>query len=597
MSGDHLDLREPSADTGAPAPSGRPPRLVMMVANGVTGDSRVEKAARTAVDAGYEVVVLGIARRSSTGPDLAGPDVLDGIVVDRLPLRTPLTLWSTRDPDRAHARAREMARRAAADQRATLARLRPEVGPSSSPPGRAVAAVERFHRRAHPVSRLLRATWKARVALMSAARGRVAAHDWRRGYPYFADLEAEMGQAAVDLRPDLIHAHDVHVTAAARLASEVLTAQGHPCPWVYDAHEWVSGIPDTDNRARAYASRALEADVVGTASAVITVSPGLAELLTERYSPAHPVTVVANAPSRVRQGLAPGRRPLREEVAVAVGTPLLVYAGGVHPRRGLGTVIEALPLLPGVHLALVAEETPSMRRPLVEQAEALGVADRVHLVSYVPARHVTWFLSGADVGLVPIWRTTSHDSSCPTKVGEYVQAGLPIVTSDTTATADFVRGHGVGEVFTDRNPSDFARAAQAVLTDLDRYREAITDRLLDELSWSGRARPCWGSTPTCSPTARPSLGPTTTADAGPPCRACARPTRSTRAHRPGMPRRPGRRVAASSSRCCAAIAPPTSCPRRTARPWSSPRRRRCSTSSRGPSGARPWWRAWTAGHT
>ncbi len=360
------------------------------------------------------------------------------MVVDRLPLRTPLTLWSTRDPDRAHARAREMARRAAADQRETLLRLRPGTSQATLP-GRAVAAVERFHRRAHPVSRLLRWTWRARRALSAAVRGRVASHDWRRGYPWFADLEAEMGQAAVDLRPDLIHAHDVHVTAAARLASEVLTSRGHPCPWVYDAHEWVSGIPDTDNRARAYASRALEAEVVDSASALVTVSPGLAALLTERYSPARPVTVVANAPSTVRRGPAPGRRTLREEAGVDAGTPLVVYAGGVHPRRGLGTVVEALPLLPDVHLALVAEETPSMRRPLQEQAEALGVADRVHFLSYVPAAHVTWYLSGADIGLVPIWRTPSHDSSCPTKVGEYVQAGLPIVTSDTTATAEFVQ--------------------------------------------------------------------------------------------------------------------------------------------------------------
>lgn len=470
------------ASRAEPPPSSRPPRLVMLVANRVTGDSRVEKSARTAAEAGYEVVVLGIARRAAVGPDL-----VDDVLVDRLPLPAPLTLWSTRDPDRAHPGRREALRQAANAQRAVVRRLQ-EGGGGRAAHQRALSAVERLYGRAQPGSRLLRGAWKARTAVTSALRDRVAAHDWRRGYPYFADLEAEMAQAAIALRPDLVHAHDVHVTAAAALASAVLERQDHPCPWVYDAHEWVSGIPDTDNRARALASRTLESEMVGRASRVVTVSPGLADLLTERYHPARPVAVVANAPSRVVAGPAPGRRSLREEAGVGPTTPLLVYAGGVHPRRGIGTVLEALATMPDVHLALVAEQTPAMRAPLVAQAQELGVAARVHWLSYVPARHVTWYLSGADVGLVPIWRTPSHDSSCPTKVGEYLQAGLAMVTSDTTATAAFVAGNGIGEVFADRNPAGLAEAVGLVLADLGRYRSAMTDDLRDGLSWERSGR-------------------------------------------------------------------------------------------------------------
>ncbi|OEV10809.1 hypothetical protein AN220_30960, partial [Streptomyces nanshensis] len=41
------------------APAGRRGRIVMLVCNGVEGDSRVQKTARSAAAAGWEVVLLG----------------------------------------------------------------------------------------------------------------------------------------------------------------------------------------------------------------------------------------------------------------------------------------------------------------------------------------------------------------------------------------------------------------------------------------------------------------------------------------------------------------------------------------------------------
>ena len=48
-------------DTPAP----RRPRMAMLVGNQVVGDSRVEKAAVSAVRAGYEVVVVGVSHRTT----------------------------------------------------------------------------------------------------------------------------------------------------------------------------------------------------------------------------------------------------------------------------------------------------------------------------------------------------------------------------------------------------------------------------------------------------------------------------------------------------------------------------------------------------
>lgn len=48
-------------------------RVVMLVDNGVIGDSRVQKAARSAADAGWDVVLLG--RAPAGGSRRAGASV------------------------------------------------------------------------------------------------------------------------------------------------------------------------------------------------------------------------------------------------------------------------------------------------------------------------------------------------------------------------------------------------------------------------------------------------------------------------------------------------------------------------------------------
>lgn len=46
-------------------PAPRRPRMAMLVGNQVVGDSRVEKAAVSAVRAGYDVVVVGVSHRTT----------------------------------------------------------------------------------------------------------------------------------------------------------------------------------------------------------------------------------------------------------------------------------------------------------------------------------------------------------------------------------------------------------------------------------------------------------------------------------------------------------------------------------------------------
>jgi glycogen(starch) synthase len=155
-------------------------------------------------------------------------------------------------------------------------------------------------------------------------------------------------------------------------------------------------------------------------------------------------------------------------------------------------MVEALPQLAGVHIALVTLH-PSVSVPaadaLRERAVALGVADRVHLLPYVPHWQVSEFLAAANAGVVPILHNLNHELALITKFLEYAHARLPIVVSDVRTMAETTRATGQGEVFRAGEVDDYVRAVRAVLADPERYRAAYDKpELLEAWTWEAQTR-------------------------------------------------------------------------------------------------------------
>jgi glycosyltransferase involved in cell wall biosynthesis len=199
--------------------------------------------------------------------------------------------------------------------------------------------------------------------------------------------------------------------------------------------------------------------------------------------------VVLNAPSR--EDMAPratDRPDLRSVCGLDSDTPLIVYSGAAAPQRGLGTMIEAMPSLPGVHVALVVKDTDAPYVVgLARRAIELGVVDRLHLTNYVPPADVVSYLASATAGVIPIEHWLNHEISLVTKFFEYSHARLPIIVSDVKTMAAQVHATGQGEVFRADDVKDYVRAVQAVVADQKRYRDAYDVIDLDIWTWESQA--------------------------------------------------------------------------------------------------------------
>ncbi|WP_189168795.1 glycosyltransferase family 4 protein [Pilimelia anulata] len=418
----------------------------MLVDNAVDGDSRVQKAARAAADAGWHVTVLGCAPGPTARTRRLGAARL---------LLLPLSGGDDRGaPGGAGWRARLLARGGLPLRLARLAK--------------------------RPVDR-------ARVWYWRAAAGDRA---WRRLEPGLWHYERAFGPVVDDLAPDLIHAHDVRMLGVGARAAARARAVGRPVRLLWDAHEYLPGVkPGRNNACWLPAHRGYAREYAGRADAVVTVSAPIADLMRREYRLATRPTVVLNAPD-LAAGPAAAPPDLRRQCGIGPATPLLVYSGAALPQRGLDTAVAALPRLPGVHLALVVGDPAAPYvRAVLGRAARRGVADRVHALPYVPHDAVVPYLAAADVGLIPLHHWPNHELALITKFFEYAHARLPIVVSDVRTMAATVRRTGQGEVFRARSAAGLARAVRAVLADPARYRAAYDrpDCLLPEWTWAAQA--------------------------------------------------------------------------------------------------------------
>ena len=487
-------------------------RIVMLVDNNVVFDSRVQKEAESAADRGWEVILLGKKRKKndpSTSWALGRATVRTIYVPSpmlqrryeyrrallRSPFAYPQGKVASYRAQRVKAWKADVRFRTAdlVDQQgaiATLARgwlvvsffLARVTGKWVAFRTSRLTTLQRNRQMmTRPLDRLTTKFWQ----LIMGDRS------WRRLDPGIWDWELAFGPAIDKLKPDLIHANDFRMLAIGARAATRAKAAGRDVKLVWDAHEFLPGMRPWQMHPRWHAAQcALEHEFASYADAVVTVSEQLAELLTNEHHLDEQPVVVLNAPV-VRAHFESNSpvQDIRHACGLTQETPLLVYSGLARQKRGLDTMIDALPRLEGVHVVLVVSESDAPYiTSLVERAKNLGVNDRVHLQPYVPVDDIVPFLATADIGVIPIHHWPNHEIALITKFFEYSQARLPILVSDVEAMATMVRKTGQGEVFIADDVDDFVRAAKMLLADHSRYAGAY-DRLglLDAWTWEVQA--------------------------------------------------------------------------------------------------------------
>ncbi len=147
---------------------------------------------------------------------------------------------------------------------------------------------------------------------------------------------------------------------------------------------------------------------------------------------------------------------LRAHLGLSRGTPLVGACGRLVPIKGLDTMVEAIKLLPGTHLALIGDG--ELRPRLETLARELGVADRVHITGW-------WDDIPGAVSDLDVVALTSHNEGTPLALIEAGAAARPVVATNVGGVRAVVEDGVTGWLTGPGDPPATAAALRRLLED------------------------------------------------------------------------------------------------------------------------------------
>jgi len=228
-----------------------------------------------------------------------------------------------------------------------------------------------------------------------------------------------------DFRPDILHAHNVRVTALARIAAQLGQPRGRP-PVVATYH----GVPPDEARAAAR--------VLRLADTVVCVSAGLQEELTAHGVPARALRVIPNgvaAPAALDPATA---AQLDRQLDLGPG-PVIAAVGRLAPQKAHDRFLRAAATVhrahPDARFLIVGDG--ALRSELEAQADRLGIACAIRFTGV--RDDAPELISRSDMLVFSsIWEGLSIAAL------EAMAAGVPVISTDVAGTAELLAtGAGV----------------------------------------------------------------------------------------------------------------------------------------------------------
>ncbi len=151
----------------------------------------------------------------------------------------------------------------------------------------------------------------------------------------------------------------------------------------------------------------------------------------------------------------------REKFNLPLQDPVIVTIGRLSEQKNQGLLLDALPRLSKVHLAIAGDG--ELRQSLTDKARSLGIMERVHFLGMLSPTDVPDLLRAADIFALP-----SRYEGQSNALLEAMNAGLPILVSDIPSQAETLRGNGeepAGWLLPLDNPARWAQVIEELIDD------------------------------------------------------------------------------------------------------------------------------------
>jgi len=210
-----------------------------------------------------------------------------------------------------------------------------------------------------------------------------------------------------------------------------------------------------------------------SADAVVTFGPHVADFVSLESGRKHDIFVAPQAVDneQFRTPVPPDRIAALRERLHLLSYPTVTFVGRLEEDKGIGFLFQASASLDRRHQVVVAGRGPGLTG-LYEQAESLGIGDRVRFVGHLDQARIVELLYASDVLVLPSVASKRWREPWGMVVNEAMNCGIPVVATDAVGAAagGLVLHDQTGLVVRERDPAELALALDDLIRDESKRR-------------------------------------------------------------------------------------------------------------------------------
>ena len=297
---------------------------------------------------------------------------------------------------------------------------------------------------------------------------------FRQGALFYAELNIRLFFLLLFKPQTLLYSNDLDTLLANFLAAKIKRKT-----LIYDSHEYFTEMPELENAFAKKFWKAMEKWILPKIKNNITVGEMIASIYKKKYG--QEFTVIRNVP----QTFKPNKNLDRQSLSLPLNKSIIILqGGGINKDRGAEEMIAAMDYLPNVLLIFLGggdqmEDLKRLSKDKIDQKKILFIPRQTYdrMMSYTVL---------ADIGLSLEKSTNLNmEYSLPNKVFEYIQAGIPVLSTNLIEKQKLILHYQVGELIEDLSPQNLANKIRYMLEDKEKrifWKENI-EKARHELSW------------------------------------------------------------------------------------------------------------------
>lgn len=240
----------------------------------------------------------------------------------------------------------------------------------------------------------------------------------------------------LQLTAKYIHSGDFYSLSAAKY---IKTRRGGNL--IYDSREIYSKLNSLINRPLTQKIIELkEKYLVTYVDRMIVTAEEDAHYLKKHFMHSIPYSIIKNLPPSIELQES---NKLRKQFGIDEDKLILLYQGWILEGRGLPQMITAMQNIEFAELVLIGEG--NYLENLKSLVHSFNLSSKVHFTGAIDYAKLPEYTMSADVGLVLFENSSiSYQNALPNKLFEFIQSGLPVLTSNQLTMRKIIENEAIG---------------------------------------------------------------------------------------------------------------------------------------------------------